>query len=388
MKYLAVCAIVKNEPAIKAWVDYHILAGVEHFVLYDNGCEIPLTRQLARYIAENVATVVDWPFDKGQIPAYANCLERFRGNFRWIAFIDADECLLPKTGDDLRPLLLDYEDCAALAAHWVVFGSNGHVSRPPGPFIEHYTRAYAKSMHLKMIVRPELTVAPLTPHNFELAPGARCVNEEKAPVYGAFSYHVSDKIQINHYYFRSQQDYCEKTERGFATPVLNRNGYLMEEFYEHLDFPCFEERTILKYLDRLKIFGKKDPALICRLAKEWSELTLESYAESVTRLMETGKLARAKDVLGLMQCYHGHTAVCHYLHSTYHRLRGDLDAARAAATRALAVEPSPEIYYELFCIAKAQNQPDRCARLAQFIRKGLTEENTLTPDWETKLRLV
>jgi len=387
MKYLAVCAIVKNEPSIKEWVDYHILAGVEHFVLYDNGGEIPLTRLFSHYIAENVVTVIDWPFDKGQLSAYFNCLELFRDTFRWIAFIDADECLVPKTGDDLRPLLLPYEDAAALGVHWVVFGSGGRLSRPPGPFIEHYTQAYAKSMHLKMIVRPEKTLRPLSPHHFEFSPGAYCVNEEKAPVHGPFSYHVSDLVQINHYYFRSQQDYCVKTERGFAIHITNRDVYRMEDFYNHLDLPVFEDRTILKYLARLKIFGKKDPALICRLAKEWSELTLESYLETGIRLMETGKLDRAGEVLGLMQCYHGESAACFLLHSAYHRLRGDFAQAHRAALRALAMEAAPQTYLELMLIAQETGQTEKCASLADFIRKGLADENALTPEWEERLRV-
>ncbi len=34
---LAVVAILKNEgPYLKEWLDYHLLAGVKHFYLYDN----------------------------------------------------------------------------------------------------------------------------------------------------------------------------------------------------------------------------------------------------------------------------------------------------------------------------------------------------------------
>ncbi|MBF0482829.1 MAG: glycosyltransferase family 92 protein [Desulfovibrionaceae bacterium] len=381
MKYLAVCAIVKNEPSIKEWVDYHILAGAEHFVLYDNGGEIPLTRLFARYIAENVVTVIDWPGDKGQLSAYANCLELYRDKFAWIAFIDADERLVPKTGDDLRLLLPDYEDAAALGVHRVVFGSCGRLTRPAGPFIEHYTLAYAKSMQVKMIVRPQKTLRPLSPGHFEFSPGCACVNEEHAPVRGPLSYHVSDLVQLNHYSFRSQQDSCEKAERGFAA-----QGASMQDFYDHLDLPCFEDREILKYLTRLKIFGKKDPALICRLATEWSELGLESYLETGIRLMETGKLDRAGEVLGLMRCHHGQTAACFLLHAAYHRLRGDFEAARRAALRALAIQAAPQTYLELMLIARETGQTEKCANLARFIRKGLADADELTPEWENRLR--
>lgn len=35
---LAVCAIFKDEAAyLREWLDFHLLMGVEHFYLYDNG---------------------------------------------------------------------------------------------------------------------------------------------------------------------------------------------------------------------------------------------------------------------------------------------------------------------------------------------------------------
>ena len=48
---LAVVAIMKNAgPYIKEWLDYHLLAGVEHFFIYDNDSLDNMKEVLQPYI--------------------------------------------------------------------------------------------------------------------------------------------------------------------------------------------------------------------------------------------------------------------------------------------------------------------------------------------------
>ncbi len=54
-----------------------------------------------------------------QLAAYAHCLEAYGPDTCWLGFIDVDEFLLPYGTDDLRELLTDYEDAAALGVNWV-----------------------------------------------------------------------------------------------------------------------------------------------------------------------------------------------------------------------------------------------------------------------------
>ena len=61
---LAIVAILKNEaPYIKEWIDYHLLAGVDHFYLYDNESEDNLKEILQPYIDINI---VDYEFFPGK----------------------------------------------------------------------------------------------------------------------------------------------------------------------------------------------------------------------------------------------------------------------------------------------------------------------------------
>ena len=55
---LAVVAILKNEGAyLKEWLDYHLLAGVNHFYLYDNDSPDNQAEVVAPYVK---AGLVDW----------------------------------------------------------------------------------------------------------------------------------------------------------------------------------------------------------------------------------------------------------------------------------------------------------------------------------------
>ncbi len=55
---LAVVAIFKDEGKyLREWVDYHLLAGVEHFYLYNNDSSDDYAKVLAPYVENNLERV-------------------------------------------------------------------------------------------------------------------------------------------------------------------------------------------------------------------------------------------------------------------------------------------------------------------------------------------
>ena len=53
---LAVVAILKNEaPYVREWVEYHLVAGVDHFYLYDNDSEDNLAEVLKPLIVKRLS---------------------------------------------------------------------------------------------------------------------------------------------------------------------------------------------------------------------------------------------------------------------------------------------------------------------------------------------
>ena len=218
MKYLALCAIVKDEdPFLEEWICHHALLGVEAFIIYDNGSAHPVRRRLRRFMDGSFLTVVETPGKGQQMIAYNHCLRTFGHNFRWMGFLDLDEYAVPKRTNDLRILLQDYEDAAALGLNWQCFGTNGHKARPEGTQLENYVLALNSEnwqKHIKSFVWPQGVSGMWSPHFAVPFKGGHTVNERHEPVDGPFSPFSAQLGQINHYYYRSWQDYYEKLLRG------------------------------------------------------------------------------------------------------------------------------------------------------------------------------
>jgi hypothetical protein len=219
MKYLGLCAIVKDEdPFLEEWICHHALLGVEAFIIYDNGSAYPVRERLRPYMHGSFLTVVNIRGKGRQMIAYNHCLNSFGRHFRWLGFLDLDEYAVPKRTNDLRVLLQDYEDAAALGLGWQWFGTSGHKTRPRGTQLENYVLALDNDhwrRHIKSFVWPRGVAGMWSPHFAVPFQGGHTVNERHEPVDGAVSASFSaDHGQINHYYYRSWQDYYEKMLRG------------------------------------------------------------------------------------------------------------------------------------------------------------------------------
>ena len=219
MQYLGLCAIVKDEdPFLEEWICHHVLLGVEAFIIYDNGSAYPVRERLRPFLRGSFLTVVNIRGKGRQMIAYNHCLRTFGHKFRWLGFLDLDEYAVPKSTNDLRVLLQDYEDAAALGLHWQWFGTNGHKARPKGTQLENYILALADEhwrRHIKSFVWPQGIAGMWSPHFAVPFQGGHTVNERHEPVTGAISDSFSAELgQINHYYYRSWQDYYEKMLRG------------------------------------------------------------------------------------------------------------------------------------------------------------------------------
>lgn len=227
MRYLGICAIIKDEtPFLAEWVAYHMHLGAEAFYLYDNRSEVPVADTLAGFsrMRTNVLLhVYNAPGRAMQMPVYNHCINEQDGACRWIAFIDLDEFIVPKPVDTIPALLEEYEAHAGLALSWKTFGSNGHKARPQGLQIENYTRAledgHSRHTLVKSIVNPRAVKFFFNPHMCLLKePDQHIVTEEHEPIAVAERPRPTwEKAQINHYYYRSRQDFALKMQKPRAS---------------------------------------------------------------------------------------------------------------------------------------------------------------------------
>ncbi len=123
---LSICAIFKNEAKfLKEWIEYHRLAGVDHFYLYDNGSTDRFKEILNPYIKDKVVTLIYWPEradetseEKAfawalstQVPAYENAVKfRALNETTWLVCLGVHEFLVPPNANSLVEVLEKYRD--------------------------------------------------------------------------------------------------------------------------------------------------------------------------------------------------------------------------------------------------------------------------------------
>jgi len=248
--YLCICCIIKDENQyLEEWISYHRKVGVEHFYIYDNGSKVPIADTIRQIGAEQYATVRTIKGKAKQVKAYGDCIKRYGGTSQWIAFIDTDEFILSKnTNHQLPEFLKDYEPYGGLGVNWLIFGSNGHIERTNRPQLESFTMrseaGFHVNRHIKSIVQPRYVQSSKNAHSFNYIEGKFAVNENFEPIEGAFSEPSVNKIQLNHYYCRSMEEFDEKINRGIADTRKKRT---LEQFHHHNDEGNkVEDRLILE----------------------------------------------------------------------------------------------------------------------------------------------
>jgi hypothetical protein len=252
MDYLSLCLICKDEnDYLPEWLDYHILMGVDRFYIYDNESQVSLRETLKNYIERGWVVVVDIPGKAMQMSAYDHCLQTFGTNTFWMGFIDTDEFLVPKTTLDLKELLKEYEQYGGLAISSLFFGSSGHKVRPAVGQIAAYTRrthaTFKENELVKSIVQPRLADMPNSPHDFTFKANAWCVNENFQRVDGQRYPNSTDKIQVNHYYCRSENEIDQKLRRGNSGDV----AWARKRFDAINSMATYEDTSILQNLEIL-----------------------------------------------------------------------------------------------------------------------------------------
>ena len=240
MRYCALCCIAKDEDRfLKEWLCYHALIGFEHFFIYDNLSALPVATLLEGWASPSQLTIIRPEKALSQEPAYTHCLQHFGGEYHWMAFLDVDEFirLHPAEGElaDIRIFLAEFEAYAALGLNWRIFSSSGHETAPEGPVIGAYTRSFGDDAHIKSIVQPRKIRACANPHAFYPNPGEHAVNAARFPIPPGFPFAppATDKVAVNHYFYKSRECFAHKIAKGNPCNIERR----MQDFDQQRSMP-------------------------------------------------------------------------------------------------------------------------------------------------------
>lgn len=266
---LAVVTIMKGEePYVKEWIDYHILAGVDHFFIYDNGSTPEFKEILQPYIDADIVTYIAYPGKARQFEAFNAAVRDYKFLCRYMAFIDGDEFIMPKNKPTIAEVVDDIlstvENSAALTVNWKFFGSNNLETADYNQgVLERFTRCDEHiNRQIKTIANPRKINFFCNSHFAMYFNGHFAVNENGVKVPTAYSEPpTAEKIVMHHYYMKSREEYEKKVQRGTADALID--NYNAKRFSHDRDNEIFDN-SILKYRsERLAAFScdvKKIPA--------------------------------------------------------------------------------------------------------------------------------
>ncbi len=257
---LSIAAIFKDESFfLREWIEYHRLAGVEHFFLYNNSSIDQGMEILAPYIKQGIVEVFDWPtknnigdwqvdpkhFDKfdnrilfsiAQREAAHDALRRSCGVTKWLAVIDLDEFLVPLQDTTVTECLEKrFTQAAGVYIHWRTFGTSTITLNNQQSILLNLTSCSSPHANInkigKSIVRPESVISRsiwclfIDVHYFMINENSRYYNASARPIslkekfkkgfdvdtHHEFSRNYDDKyLRLNHYKMGDDKYFYER----------------------------------------------------------------------------------------------------------------------------------------------------------------------------------
>ena len=246
---IAACAIARNaERLLPEWLAWYHVQGFDCCIVLDHNSTDETSHIAERYALRQDVRLHRLSLSRGigsrgqaaQPGSYDAVCQLYAGEFDWIGMFDCDEMLLVPGG--VRQWLRRFDPgVAQVSARWAMFGSNGHVVRPPGLMIENYLRRAAPDWHAclmgKSLVRPEKLDHWPNPHAAYV--DGRTVDAEGDDA--QWSVHVGRHAEprdyisarTNHYFTRSWEDWQERLTTSSAFHGADMiNHRTVEMFHE------------------------------------------------------------------------------------------------------------------------------------------------------------
>ncbi len=268
MHSLSVTSIIKNEPDILEWIEYHRLVGVDHFYLYDNESTDGLEEKLKSYIDAGIVTYTYFPGKAMQDKSVNDAISKYAYDTKYLAVIDGDEYIVPVEAGRLLPDLLDeiiekyhksqYHPggfAGGVGINWRDYGTGGHKEPVEGLCIANYLYRgeddYYQNVHIKTIYNPRVVSYVDNPHNGHYRNGYYTISEHGSMIPFLYFYDGHcDLLRINHYFSKSEAQVIEKNRRGWPVGDLKRDD--KKELYEaSVNCNKVYDPIMLRYVDEV-----------------------------------------------------------------------------------------------------------------------------------------
>lgn len=274
---VAIAMMVKNEaPYISDWLTFHSLAGIGEVILYDNG-STDGTALIAQSFSGMATTVIPWHLDvtapKSSLPfgcqalAYCHAICTFGQRYRWMAFIDADEYLVPRTSNTIPEALEEVTEYCSVSLPWAMFGHSGNIDMPeqaaPFAYTKRARTSDSEILNFKCIVDP-CTVTQVHVHRFLTN---RMGNKTSNMLGRTVSYKkrkqdkfvTNEILQLNHYYLKSSEETEEKIRRPAASGAdpIRREAKIRRKA-AIIESDTVDDTAALEFLARHQIYSSQE----------------------------------------------------------------------------------------------------------------------------------
>jgi len=212
----------RDEPKIAEWVAHHLLLGFDKIHIFDHKSVTPVSHTLASMLGDrriNVMRIETAGSIKLNLMTRAVQISQ-QNNASWMLYLDADEFLLLNKFNNIKEFLNAFKFSDAIGINWLMFGTSGHKSQPPGLLTENFIHSdKIINQHVKSFVRPEKVILPaVNPHFFNMinpnryfaASGNRMAQGPFNPVPKLFTKVMA---YVAHYYTQSEEEYLRRKTR-------------------------------------------------------------------------------------------------------------------------------------------------------------------------------
>lgn len=270
----AAVSFMKNTSAhVKEWLDYHLLAGVDHFYIYDNDSLDNLEKNLQPYIDAGIVTYIFYSGGNKKIAAYNDAVKNFKFECRYMAFLDCEEYLLPRKNQSVvevtDEILSGKDNVGGVELNSYSYNANGQaIDAIEGSLLDNLKRRGRKAFEISnTIVNPRKVDFIFNTRYATYFDGILRLNEYSGKVIDD-TFTVSEKIVVN--------SYKPETEKpNDDSKPVDTSKFILSSFYRSNIFDDSivtyrdSRRANLPNADIVEVFGGKvdDGKLLATLAK-------------------------------------------------------------------------------------------------------------------------
>ncbi len=249
-------------PYIKEWVEYHRLAGVDHFWLYDDASTDDWKTELAPYIDSGLVEVFYWPAKKPdwteeQIGAFRDGVRRAVGVAKWVTLLDQDEFILPMKDKSITKCLEKrFSHVAGVYVNWHHFGTSNVTLKDREPLLSRLVccskKSHARNTVGKSIFRPEYAkIDQLWSQHFcPLVEGFFYVDGDGRKTLTFYGFDLESDDSKNHSEFIRINHYAHRDENYFHKVRLPRDADPCTMWQHYREFNREKNYDILDYLKK------------------------------------------------------------------------------------------------------------------------------------------